>query len=73
MVVFAAGLAVAFGLNSDPIENGLAGDADAAGLAAGETSAFWCPRVFAGEGEAPADVLVFGAKPLVETQVTDPR
>ena len=54
MVVFAAGLAVAFGLNSDPSENGLAGDADsdAAGLAAGETSAFLCPRVFAGEGEA---------------------
>ena len=53
-MVFAAGLAVAFGLNSDPSENGLAGDADgdAAGLAAGETSAFLCPRVFAGEGEA---------------------
>jgi len=60
-VVFAAGLAVAFGLNSDPSENGLAGDADgdAAGLAAGETSAFLCPRVFAGEGEASG--LVAGA------------
>ena len=53
MVVFAAGLAVAFGLNRFPIfESGLAGDADAAGLAAGETSAFLCPRVFAAEGEA---------------------
>jgi len=52
-VVFAAGLAVAFGLNRFPIfESGLAGDADAAGLAAGETSAFLCPRVFAAEGEA---------------------
>ena len=49
----AAGLAVAFGLNSEPIfESGLAGDADVAGLAAGETSAFLCPRVFAAEGEA---------------------
>src|SRR5207244_8467714 len=53
VVVFAAGLAVAFGLNRFPIfESGLAGDADAAGLAAGETSAFLCPRVFAAEGEA---------------------
>ncbi len=52
-MVFAAGLAVAFGLNRFPIfESGLAGDADAAGLAAGETSAFLCPRVFAAEGEA---------------------
>ena len=52
-MVFAAGLAVAFGLNRFPIfESGLTGDADAAGLAAGETSAFLCPRVFAGEGEA---------------------
>ena len=52
-MVFAAGLAVAFGLNRFPIfESGLAGDADAAGLAAGETSAFLCPRVFAVEGEA---------------------
>src|SRR5437868_1267915 len=48
-----SGLAVAFGLNRFPIfESGLAGDADAAGLAAGETSAFLCPRVFAAEGEA---------------------
>ena len=52
-MVFAAGLAVAFGLNRFPIfESGLAGDADAAGPAAGETSAFLCPRVFAAEGEA---------------------
>ena len=52
-MVFAAGLAVAFGLNRFPIfESGLAGDADAAGLAAGETSAFLCPRVFAGDAEA---------------------
>ena len=39
-MVVAAGLAVGFGLNSDPIENGLAGDADAAGVAAGDAPAF---------------------------------
>ena len=39
VVVVAAGLAVGLGLNSDPIENGLAGDADAAGVAAGDTPA----------------------------------
>jgi hypothetical protein len=39
-VVVAAGLAVAFGLKSEPIENGLAGDADAAGAAAGDAAAF---------------------------------
>ena len=35
-----AGLAVGFGLNSEPIENGLAGDADAAGAAVGDALAF---------------------------------
>lgn len=40
VVVGAAGLAVGLGLNSDPIENGLAGDADAAGVAAGDAPAF---------------------------------
>jgi hypothetical protein len=39
VVVVAAGLAVGLGLNSDPIENGLAGDADAAGVAAGDAPA----------------------------------
>lgn len=52
-MVFAAGLAVVFGLNRFPIfESALAGEADAAGLAAGETSAFLRPRVFAGDAEA---------------------
>ena len=41
VVVVAAGLAVGFGLNSDPIfESGLAGDADAAGVAVGDAAAF---------------------------------
>jgi hypothetical protein len=39
VVVVVAGLAVGLGLNSDPIENGLAGDADAAGVAAGDAPA----------------------------------
>ena len=40
-MVVAAGLAVGFGLNSDPIvENGLAGDADDAGVAVGDAPAF---------------------------------
>ena len=51
-MVVAAGLAVGFGLNSEPIENGLAGDADAAGVAAGDAPAFLRPRVFVGEAEA---------------------
>jgi hypothetical protein len=39
--VVVAGLAVGFGLKSDPIvENGLAGDADAAGVAVGDALAF---------------------------------
>ena len=38
-VVVVVGLAVGFGLNSEPIENGLAGDADAAGAAVGEAPA----------------------------------
>jgi len=40
VVVVAAGLAVGFGLKSEPIENGLAGDADAAGAAVGDALAF---------------------------------
>ena len=41
VVVVAAGLGDVFGLNSDPIfENGLAGDADGVGVAAGEAAAF---------------------------------
>ena len=40
-MVVAAGLGDGFGLNSDPIfENGLAGDADGVGVAAGEDAAF---------------------------------
>jgi len=39
VVLVAAGLAVRFGLNSDPIfESGLAGDADAAGVAVGDAA-----------------------------------
>ena len=53
MVVFAAGLAVAFGLNRFPIfESGLAGDADGAGVAVGDAPSFlraWCS---AGEVDA---------------------
>ncbi len=40
VVVVVAGLAVGFGLKSEPIENGLAGDADAAGAAVGDALAF---------------------------------
>ena len=40
-MVVAAGLAVDLGLNSEPIfENGLAGDAEAAGVAVGDAPAF---------------------------------
>ena len=53
VVVAAAGLAVAFGLNSEPIfENGLAGDADAAGVAVGDAPAFLRARRSAGEADA---------------------
>ena len=39
VVVVAAGLAVGFGLNSEPIfESGLAGDAEAAGVAVGDAA-----------------------------------
>ena len=52
-MVFAAGLAVAFGLNRFPIfESGLAGDADGAGVAVGDAPSFlraWCS---AGEVDA---------------------
>jgi len=52
-VIFAVGLAVVLGLNRFPIfESGLAGEADAAGLAVGETSAFLRPGAFAGDAEA---------------------
>ena len=52
-MIFAVGLAVVLGLNRFPIfESGLAGEADAAGLAVGETSAFLRPRAFAGDAEA---------------------
>ena len=57
----AAGLAAAelFGLNKSPREN-LAGDADAAGLAAVRASAFLPPRLPFGEaaGDAAGDAAV---------------
>ena len=60
MVVFAAGLTVAFGLNRFPIfESGLAGDADGAGVAVGDAPSFlraWCSA-----GEADAAGLAAGA------------
>ena len=41
---FAAGLAVGFGLNREPnLESGLAGEADAAGVAVGDALAFLRP------------------------------
>jgi len=59
-VVFAAGLAVAFGLNRFPIfESALAGDADGAGVAVGDAPSFlraWCSA-----GEADAAGLAAGA------------
>ena len=59
-MVFAAGLAVALGLNRFPIfESGLAGDADGAGVAVGDGPSFlraWCSA-----GEAEASGLVAGA------------
>jgi len=56
-VVVAAGLAVAFGLNSEPIfESGLAGDADAAGVAVGDAPAF----VRAGGADAAGLAMVVG-------------
>ena len=59
-MVFAAGLAVAFGLNRFPIfESALAGDADGAGVAVGDAPSFlraWCSA-----GEADAAGLAAGA------------
>jgi len=59
-VVFAAGLAVAFGLSRFPIfESALAGDADGAGVAVGDAPSFlraWCSA-----GEADAAGLAAGA------------
>ena len=59
-MVFAAGLAVAFGLNRFPIfESALAGDADGAGVAVGDAPSFlraWCSA-----GEADVAGLAAGA------------
>ncbi len=60
-VVDTSGLGEAFGLNIEPsFESGLAGEGEAIGEAAGEASAFLCPRDSAGEADAAGLVAGVG-------------
>jgi hypothetical protein len=60
-VVVAAGLAVVFGLNNEPIfEKGFAGDGDVAGVAVGDAPAFLRAWWSAGEADAAGLALAAG-------------